>query len=309
MKRYLLLLLTAIVACLISQALTFVTSDAKMENLKGPVKSVKTYTVSPISYYNVDTINEYKRLGKPLPEYKKEMDSEAEYNLSGMKTYQNDWFIEHITFNPKNDRTLIFETEKRYDSDGSLRRTYSQTFDEDWLPTSGKAYDGSGNLIFTETYKKDNLSDGRINLYSEHTGANGSTTFANIILRPDLSMELMSQKSMFASQDIHFDKDENPIKVHENKNGNDINIEIEYSAKGRKVYQIDNDGNRRLTLEYINDQAGNPVTEIKYNDNGEMETTVTNTYIYDSNNNWVKKESKSTSKSEPVILERVISYY
>ncbi|MDE7412792.1 MAG: hypothetical protein K2N05_03240 [Muribaculaceae bacterium] len=309
MKRIISVLAILIGFWSFSFAFTLTQSDAKKENLKGKVKKVSYYSVEKQTYFHADTVAKYKRLKKPLPEYERSLRQRFEYNLQGMKTYSDDWYKEYYTFDPRNNRTLLFKTEKRYDSDGSVRRIYEQTFDEEWFPTSGKAVDGDGKLIFTETYDKKVRPDGKTELYGQHILADGSTTDIFILVRPDLTFERLVQKGLFFHQDIEMNGDEMPTRVYESRNGKVNKVQIEYGSDGRKVYTLDDTGNKTLITIVKNDANGNPICETEYNPDGGIKREVVIRYKYDSKGNWIRREVKKDSMSDPKITERDIEYY
>lgn len=309
MRKIVSILIMMIACCNLSFSFSFVKSDAKNENLKGKVKKVTTYRVEKQLYFHADTVAKYKRLKKALPEYERTLGKVADYNMMGMKTYNDDWYKEYITYDPRNTKTLLFKTEKRYDSDGSLRRIYEQTFDEEWIPTTAKAVNGEGNLIFTETYNKKLLPDGKIEINCEHTSADGSITYSTLLVRPDLTMERLIHNTPLNLQDIEMDAEERPTHIVEKRNGQENNVMIEYNSDGSNVYLLDANGNKILKTAIRNDSFGNPVSKTDYNPQGGIEGKETTVYKYDSKGNWIRREITSDSKKDVQITEREIEYY
>ncbi len=309
MKKILAVIAMIIAGCVAASALTFTTSDLKSENLKGNVKRVKTYRLSKQRSFPQDTIAKYQRLKMPLPEYKRSLWRTAEYNDKGMMTFEDRWFKEYKTYDPQNDRTLIAILEKRYDEDGSLRRVYEQTFDEDWLLSSGKATDGNGDVIFTESYKKTLREDGKIELYGNHVGSNGSESSFTLLLRPDYTIEQMYQKAPLFEQLILMDEQERPFSVTETKNGTVTKMTMEYTPTSRKIYNIDPEGKKTLFREFTMDSYGNVISEKEFKPNGFVDKMKTTTYKYDSHGNWIRSTTISAPSSETEIKEREIEYY
>ena len=75
-------------------AISLVISDRQKENLKGPVKSVREYLLSKQKYYDADTVALYKKLGKELPKYQKELFTDTRFDRQGRKTYEYDAVFE-----------------------------------------------------------------------------------------------------------------------------------------------------------------------------------------------------------------------
>ena len=86
------MLLGACVAlcCQSALAIGFVHSDAQSARLRGPVKRVSVYQLHKSEYYHADTIAKYKRLGKPLPQFERDLDEVADYDRQGRKTRVQD---------------------------------------------------------------------------------------------------------------------------------------------------------------------------------------------------------------------------
>ncbi|MDE6271669.1 MAG: hypothetical protein K2M31_01515 [Muribaculaceae bacterium] len=275
------------------------------------VKTVKTYKIEKQLYFHEDTIRKYKRLGRPLPEYEKKLDMVEEYNREGMRTLCDRiaWMKEEISFDPANNKTNAFISEKRYDSDGKPGRVYEQILDDDGLPKEGKAVDGDGNLIFTETYEKTVNPDGTINIYSQHISANSDPTHINITLNPDYKFKRLKQTTPIYQQDIIFDEEERPISVYEKRRGVESNLMLEYTSDGHKVYKLDSDGKKILFLVMKNDPNGNLISSIQYNPQGEAEQSETYVYTYDNHGNWTRREIRKSDSPDTKITEREITYY
>lgn len=316
MKRLFFALSFVLAGLVCANALSFVTSDVASEQLKGKVKNVKQYDVRKALYFETDTLEKYKRLNMPLPEYERNLFYIAEYNENGMITcleYRN--FDKTVRkYNSGNKKNLMWSEEDRYDSNGALSRHYVQTFDAEEFPLTGLATDEAGDTIFIETFSKTLLPDGNIKLDNFHVSAEGDIQTNYIEMTPDWIMKKLLISGMRGTKEITLDEKERPIRMTEKINDNVSDIIVEYNTDNNKAFKVLPSGEKQLLKSVDLDKFGNPVEEIVYDGDNNVVFINSITYTYDSNGNWTKKRKvrkgqESSPTDEEEIIEREIEYY
>lgn len=301
MKKTLMLLGACVALCCQSAlAIGFVHSDAQSARLRGPVKRVSVYQLHKSEYYHADTIAKYKRLGKPLPQFERDLDEVADYDRQGRKTR-----VQDAVFGSENVYEYGFPGHVAFtrnitsyrDGDG---RVYTVKLDAMGLPTGGTAVDKTGKLIFTETVEQTKGADGGITLLTSHKNADGRVTVSAVELRPDLTMKTLKHGATY-----RFDEQERPLEFISG-NGKKHSVS-EYVADGCKYYTVGTDGSRTLERIVTNDKYGNPIEEKWFNPDGTENRVIEYEYQYDSHGNWTRRAKLEGAGQH--ITERVIEYY
>ena len=314
MKKFISVLTILFSLVTFSHAMSFKKTDLKAENLKGPVKTVKTYDVVKAEYFHADTIAKYKRLNLPLPEFEKTLLRTTDYNPKGMIVCDN-WKYSGktvINFNPRNRNTLLFSEEKNYNSDGSLRRVYKIIQDGEGLPLLGIAVNEKGDTIFKEGYYKKYFDDGKWEIICTHTSYNMFPSNTSVmILRPNLTIEKLTSEKGDKIEIFELDEEERPISVSLYDEDDELIkiTEIEYLPKETNFYIREAGDKRYLASSHILDKNGNPIGVSLFDKNGNLTSSISTIYFYDNYGNWIKKIVYENSNQNGKITEREISYY
>ena len=263
-------------------AISLVISDRQKENLKGPVKSVREYLLSKQKYYDADTVALYKKLGKELPKYQKELFTDTRFDRQGRKTYEYDAVFERTNkYVYGVDGSMLPTLQNTKYSDGSSRR-YEIVQDSNGFPQTGKAVNGDNDVIFTETYTYSKL-------------ANGNLQMTMMVLRPDKTIA-----ELIMGRHILMDENEEPTEIKTNSE----HIFIQHNGN-TDISGIYVNGQFKKQVERVKDQYGNMVKKTNYKHDGEVTTY---TYKYDSHGNWISMTS-SSGNGEPSVYIREITYY
>ena len=300
MKKRVIFLLAACVAlcCGSASALSFARSDLQAQKLRGPVKKVTAYNLYEAKYFDADTLAKYKRLGKPLPKFERQLDMVTTYDREGRKTSEYDDIME---------RRQVYEYDapghKLYSkavTDGKYsNRIYTMDIGADGLPLKGVAVQKDGTPIFTESYSATRLENGNTLLRISHILSDGKAQESAMELRPDMTMQKLNQNGTFI-----FDEQERPVEFI-SPDGSQHLI-MEYLPAAQRIFRITPEGKKYIFKTVAEDIHGNPLTETTYMPDGTQQS-VSYEYKYDSLGNWTRQTK--TAGDEKTYSERVIEYY
>ena len=279
---------------------SYVKNNLSAANLKGPVKSIKVYTVS--NYFEYDTILKYEKLGKPLPKYNRKLENSAEFDAEGRLTRHYDSFFQETdiyTYHPDHPEWTQYvkqETHGEYSD-----RIYTLERSADGLPVSGTAYRPAGT-IFNETFTVIPASDGsRILLCLHINEEDGRAYIDTMTFRKDMSL---SSIAMHTGTRYIMDAQERPIELFSpQRDGSIKHGVIEYQRGKRLSFEVTPKG-RVLIMETVFDKHNNPIKETRYSSDGSPSYITTYKYDYDSHGNWIRRENKTGG-----VEERVIEYH
>ena len=296
MKRIAILIIAMMVTMPAICAISLVISDRQKENLKGPVKSVREYLLSKQEYYDADTVALYKKLGKELPKYQKELFTDTRFDRQGRKTYEYDAVFERTNkYVYGVDGSMLPTLQNTKYSDGSSRR-YEIVQDSNGFPQTGKAVNDDNDVIFTETYTYSKLANGNLQMTVRHRdAASGNESVTMMVLRPDKTIA-----ELIMGRHILMDENEEPTEIKTNSE----HIFIQHNGN-TEISGIYVNGQFKKQVERVKDQYGNMVKKTNYKHDGEVTTY---TYKYDSHGNWISMTS-SSGNGEPSVYIREITYY
>lgn len=298
-KRVIFLLAVCVSLCCGSAlALSFSRSDANIQKLRGYVKKVTAYSLYEAKYFHADTLAKYKRLGKSLPKFERQLDMITTYDRAGRKTSEYDAIMERNQVYEYDAPTHMLYSKAVTDGKYS-NRIYTIDIASDGLPRKGVAVGKDGSAIFIEDYTTTRLENGNTLLCINHISANGKVTESEMELRPDMTMRVLNRKGTFT-----FDEQERPVEFI-SEDGSQHLI-MEYLTDNQKIYRITSDGKKSIFKTITEDAYGNPLVECTYMPNGSQHS-VSYEYQYDSQGNWIRQTK--TEGTKKVYSERVIEYY
>lgn len=308
-RTFLLLLAATLFPALGASAFSLVKSDRENDELKGPVKSVNEYMLSKAAYFHADTVEKYRSLGRPLPEYEKVLFNHVFYDRQGRKTEEIDPVLESKTVNRYSSLkgSMIAEVSDNFFK-GELSRHYVFSLGSDGIPVSAKATDGDGQIIFTETFTATRDGD-KTNVRCDHVKADGTLSVQNLVLRPDRSILSLTLDNGTKKQMFVLNEEELPVELTVSSPYESTHMVFDYSPDKRNAFSVAPDGSRKLNMETTLDRNGNPVSIFKYDENGTLVEATSFIYIYDSHGNWTKRSKFVNSNSASEIMEREITYY
>lgn len=309
-RTFLLLLAATLLPALGASAFSLVKSDRENDELKGPVKSIREYRLHKTEYFPIDTVEKYRSLGRPLPEYEKVLFNHVFYDRQGRKTEEIDSILESKTVNRYSSTLkdcMIAEVSDNF-FEGELSRHYVFELGPDGIPLSAKATDGDGQIIFTETFTTTRDGD-KTNVRCDHVKADGTVSVQNLVLRPDLSILSLTLDNGTEKQMFLLNEEELPVELNVESPYESTHMAFVYSPDKRYAFIVSPDGSRRLDRETILDRNGNPISICKYDENGTLVESTSFIYIYDSHGNWTRRTKFVNGDAATKIAEREITYY
>lgn len=332
MNRILLALIFSAVCIANVSAFRFARTSLDEENLKGNVKSIKTYTFFQLDDYEReslpgDTIENQPivpdpQLTFPLPEYKCVGIEYKEFNKDGMKVLEEYYRTEDTnasTYREEESLTIADLTQRPVSS--TLTDRMMTSYDAEGLPTTNCKITAEGDTTYIDkfhsktiagnlilTYEKQRNDEPLISERVESTFSPDGVIKALKACTPycDVS-EIFNDEGQLISRTM-----KEPGSLHGVPEPYDRQwtYEFVYYPGERVTYIIEDGGPRTLNSRDELDSQGNVTRTINFLDDGTAWAHYKDIYIYDAQGNWTKQvHINEDSSSISLVILREIEYY
>lgn len=324
------LLLIFIAGICSGYAFKFTRTDLDEANIKGSVKSVKTYHF----YHLDDTMRESPdddttygnflasgpQLSYPLPEYKCLSIEYNEYNKDGMLTGITVYSTDEA--NPttyRNSDVLTHADLKSNEVYCCPLTVVKILYDNEGFPVSRVSVNTKGDTIAVRNFKIQRFADNVV-ISSELTEANIFVTETNEkTYTPE--GKIKSAKSCSYTEDCTYTYDDNELIIGvtcmgpgsldptREPHSMEWAYYYEYSPNEVLTYFEDDDNPRQLYNRDQLDDYGNIISATDFDDDGNVNIELINEYFYDSNGNWTKSIEYDEDANIVIVNLREIEYY
>ena len=301
----------AFFACLAVHAQQFLDNrtDLQKLELKGRVKSVKTFTLSKITHLTQEELQKMVVQGKKPPYYKREWGKTLYFNEIGYITKSR---AKSALGNDIYDN--VYDTEGKliaittFDDDESVRHVYSFAYDERGHIASA-IRESSEKVYFKESYLCDN--NGRL-LHLVHDFLDGRIQEGRFeykngkLTKVDMTLNGEPVKTFICDGEFT-----NPTEIYSWRDGECTHIRFGFNDQKQPITVSTETatGEWYVSTERQLDNHGNVVSEKHLDEDGSIEAVITTTYKYDARGNWIRMETKGLDEYMDSIIEREIVYY
>lgn len=309
--RYIITTLLTFMVTTVLNAQTFIDNrnDLQKQELKGRVKSIKSYKVKQVDYMTQEELTEFKRQGQKPPYFKREWDNTIEFNENGFITKSRapeSWTGDCYDNKYAPDGRL--EAVISYNDDGSVRNVYSFEYDKRGFITTA-IRKSQNEVFFKESYTCDD--SGRI-LYMMHDYLDGRIQKASFEYMCGKISKWIITLNDEPAQTFIFDGDAaHPIECYNWQRGVCTHMLINYNNKNLPITISTETYSGKWYVSTLRsfDEYGNVIDEKNFTEDGNINNAKSFQYEYDAQGNWTRKVVKGSRKVDNIIQEREIEYY
>ena len=304
-------LLMVICVCVATHAQSFLDrrSDWQKKELKGSVRTIKTYEVRKLDFLTAEELKVFQQRGQKPPYYKKVWTNTLDFNRMGyiMKSRcPESWTGDNydMTYNAANQPLCMI----RYKDDGSINNSYKFTYDKHGFILYAERRNNE-SVIFKEFYTCDNKGNLLRMIHKNEDGGSSENIFEYQNCK--LSKWTITDNEQ-PYQTMIFDGSIDRLKelyVWNGKHCDHIRISINSAGLPEMTKKETEYGGWYIYVQRSFDSQNNIIKEIFYNVDGSVSNEKTFSYKYDSYGNWIRKESKGKGTFDNRIEEREIIYY
>lgn len=332
MNRILLALIFSASCIANVSAFRFAKTSLDEENLKGNVKSIKTYHFYQLKDYEReslpgDTIKDQpivldSDLTFPLPKYKCWSIDYKEFNKDGMKILEEYYQPEDTkasTYREEESLTLTDITQRPVFC--TLTDRIITSYDADGIPITNCMVTAEGDTTYVGTFHSKTINGNLILTYEKKRNdellisERVESTFS-----PDgVIKALKAYTSYIDVSDIYNDRGQlvsntrkEPGSLHETPESyyRQWTYEFVYSPKEKVTYLIEDGGPRTINRKEELNSQGNVTHTTSYFDNGEIWNEYIHIFSYDPHGNWIEQtQINAENSSSFLVILREIEYY